>query len=391
MAFSELQMKLLKAKLQRRYVKIREASGTAISYVEGWHSIAEANRIFSFDNWDRQTLSPQCHWAKQQGGETVCFYSTKVRITVRAGDTVTVREGIGTGFGRSPQPEIAHDVALKSAETDATKRALATFGNPFGLALYDRDQAHVTKPRQPVMAEKKPDLPSLTFILIDSDGNDTRFADSEAFVAATLCQIDSLNSIDSLYAFWSRNSAEFGKLRIGTDDQADGPARRLADALRERARQIGPIQLANSEAATGATTSMPGGQQIGRYLIPKERRVRDPAHLAFVASEPCLICGRRPAQAHHLRFAQPRAMSLKVSDEYTVPLCNIHHDQLHRNGNERAFWARHGFTEPLKHAARFWEVSRRQRVDAAPNQNFDPDLEQEFNEPYLQKSSGPAP
>jgi len=148
MAFSELQMKLLKAKLQRRYVKIREASGTAISYVEGWHSIAEANRIFSFDNWDRQTLSPQCHWAKQQGGETVCFYSTKVRITVRAGDTVTVREGIGTGFGRSPQPEIAHDVALKSAETDATKRALATFGNPFGLALYDRDQAHGTDQRR---------------------------------------------------------------------------------------------------------------------------------------------------------------------------------------------------------------------------------------------------
>jgi hypothetical protein len=136
---------------------------------------------------------------------------------------------------------------------------------------------------------------------------------------------------------------------------------------------------------------MPGGQQSGRYLIPKERRVRDPAHLAFVASEPCLICGRRPAQAHHLRFAQPRAMSLKVSDEYTVPLCNIHHDQLHRNGNERAFWARHGFTEPLKHAARFWEVSRRQRADAAPGQIFDPDLEQEFNEPYLQKNSGPAP
>ena len=67
---------------------------------------------------------------------------------MRAGDTVTVREGIGTGFGRSPQPELAHDMALKAAETDATKRALATFGNPFGLALYDRDQAQVTKARK---------------------------------------------------------------------------------------------------------------------------------------------------------------------------------------------------------------------------------------------------
>jgi recombination DNA repair RAD52 pathway protein len=131
MAFTELQIKSLKAKLKRGGVKVRQVSGTAISYVEGWHAVAEANRIFSFDSWDRQTLPPQCHWAKQQGNETVCFYSTKVRITVRAGDTVTIREGIGTGLGRSQQPEIAHDIALKSAETDATKRALATFGNPF--------------------------------------------------------------------------------------------------------------------------------------------------------------------------------------------------------------------------------------------------------------------
>ena len=63
---------------------------------------------------------------------------------------MTVREGIGTGFGRAPQPELAHDIALKAAETDATKRALATFGNPFGLALYDRDQAQVTKARTKV-------------------------------------------------------------------------------------------------------------------------------------------------------------------------------------------------------------------------------------------------
>ena len=63
---------------------------------------------------------------------------------------MTVREGIGTGFGRAPQPELAHDIALKAAETDATKRALATFGNPFGLALYDRDQAQVTKARSKV-------------------------------------------------------------------------------------------------------------------------------------------------------------------------------------------------------------------------------------------------
>ena len=107
-------------------------------------------------------------------------------------------------------------------------------------------------------------------------------------------------------------------------------ARKLADALKERARQVGQPQQSTSNGATDALSSA-GAQTTGSYLIPKEKRVRDPAHLAFVASQPCLICGRRPAQAHHLRFAQPRAMAMKVSDEFTVPVCNTHHDQLHRS------------------------------------------------------------
>ena len=145
MAFTDEQRQALKAKLKHRHVKTRANNGTPISYLEGWHAIAEANRIFGYDSWDRQTLSPRCLWRETQRGETACFYSTKVRITVRAGESVIVREGIGTGFGRSSSAETAHEIALKAAETDATKRALATFGNPFGLALYDKDQKGVTK------------------------------------------------------------------------------------------------------------------------------------------------------------------------------------------------------------------------------------------------------
>ena len=148
MALSEKQAKALRAKLRHQHVKTRESHGMTVAYVEGWHVIAEANRIFGFEHWDRQTQTPECLWSENQRGQTVCFYSAKVRITVRSGDTVTVREGIGTGLGRSPQAEVAHEIAVKAAETDATKRALATFGNPFGLALYDRDQTHVTKPRE---------------------------------------------------------------------------------------------------------------------------------------------------------------------------------------------------------------------------------------------------
>ena len=139
MAFTEQQCQALKAKLRYRHVKTRASNGATIAYVEGWHVIAEANRIFGYDAWDRTTLSPRCLWSEMQRGQLLCCYSTKVRITVRAGGTVTVREGIGTGIGRSSFPEVAHEMGLKAAETDATKRALATFGNPFGLALYDKD------------------------------------------------------------------------------------------------------------------------------------------------------------------------------------------------------------------------------------------------------------
>ena len=68
------------------------------------------------------------------------------------------------------------------------------------------------------------------------------------------------------------------------------------------------------------------------------KRYRNKAHLRFVASQPCLLCGRQPSDPHHLRFTQPRALGLKVSDEFTVPLCRGHHRQLHQAGNETAWW-----------------------------------------------------
>jgi hypothetical protein len=72
--------------------------------------------------------------------------------------------------------------------------------------------------------------------------------------------------------------------------------------------------------------------------IAEPKRRRDKAHLRFVVSQPCLVCGRQPSDPHHLQFAQPRALGLKVSDEFTVPLCRGHHRQLHQAGNEVAWW-----------------------------------------------------
>jgi hypothetical protein len=87
------------------------------------------------------------------------------------------------------------------------------------------------------------------------------------------------------------------------------------------------------------------------------RRLRDKAHLKFVASQPCLVCGRSPADAHHLRFTQPRAMGRKVSDEFTVPLCRTHHRDNHRFGDERAWWGRQAI-DPVETSRQLWGSTR---------------------------------
>jgi hypothetical protein len=92
------------------------------------------------------------------------------------------------------------------------------------------------------------------------------------------------------------------------------------------------------------------------FPIRKSVRLRNKAHLAFVAAQPCLIYARSPADAHHIKFAQPTAMGRKVSDEFTVPLCREHHQALHRHGNERSWWANLQVA-PLEIAGSLWRTS----------------------------------
>jgi hypothetical protein len=92
--------------------------------------------------------------------------------------------------------------------------------------------------------------------------------------------------------------------------------------------------------------------------ISEPRRLRDKAHLKFVGSQPCLICARSPADAHHLKFTQPRAMGRKVSDEFTVPLCRTHHRDIHSFGDEVAWWERRAI-DPVATARMLWISTRR--------------------------------
>jgi hypothetical protein len=105
--------------------------------------------------------------------------------------------------------------------------------------------------------------------------------------------------------------------------------------------------------------------------LSEPRRYRYRAHLKFVASQPCLRCERQPAEPHHLRFVQPRALGRKVSDEYAVPLCRTHHRQVHRQGDEAAWWASAGI-DALAVARRLWQHTR---LNGAPIQeHIDPFL-----------------
>jgi hypothetical protein len=110
-------------------------------------------------------------------------------------------------------------------------------------------------------------------------------------------------------------------------------------------------------AVTVRDRAKPAGIDKSVLTIGEPRRYRDKAHLEFVASQPCVICGRKPSDPHHLRFAQRRALGRRVSDEFTVPLCRVHHREAHRSRNERAWWRRIGIN-PLKIAEMLWRKTR---------------------------------
>jgi hypothetical protein len=149
--FSAEQITALSAPLDRAKVRQREQGRSQVSYLEGWQVIAEANRIFGFDGWQRETVALRCVNQSERSigrdnrpgwGVT---YTARVRISVStAGQPTLIREGSGAGHGIDVDLGQAHESALKEAETDAMKRALMTFGNPFGLALYDKRQREVT-------------------------------------------------------------------------------------------------------------------------------------------------------------------------------------------------------------------------------------------------------
>ena len=324
MGFSAKQVHALRRKLDHRHVRTREANGRELSYIEGWYAISEANRIFGFDGWSRETLESRCVITRENRGHFLAVYLARVRLTVQANGTTLIREGHGTGEGRGASPGEVHDIALKTAETDATKRALATFGRPFGLELYRSGKAVVPADPLPLPAKAVVGAPRLGF------------------------HPDDTTPIPRPSRYYGRRQNPLTQ---------DFRVQKLANQTAETPPLVPAAPVS-------------GSPQIDKsvLMLAEPKRLRDKAHLKFVATQPCLICGRQPSDPHHLRFAQPRAMGVKVSDEFTVPLCRGHHQQLHQVGNEEAWWAERNIN-PLEIARMLWQATRLESVDsnAAPN------------------------
>jgi hypothetical protein len=175
-------------------------------------------------------------------------------------------------------------------------------------------------------------------------------------------------------------------------------AERVEEAFRTRLANIATEAVADQPTPQEARSRLLGADRGRRQRraatvnksvlsLPAPRRIRDRGHVRLVAKQPCLICGRRPADAHHLRFAQSRAFGRKVSDEFTVPLCRGHHREVHRCGDEAAWWKKAGI-DPTIPARVLWLQSHplpttngqntttpEQRIGRGPNDKTKPIFE----------------
>ncbi len=243
-------------------------------------------------------------------------------ITVHTAEGTVVRDGHGTGEAHGASAGEAHDHALKAAETDATKRALATFGKAFGLALYAGTGGAADQRQRQRTAGQPSGAPS------DSADEETARAglDSEALPADA-----------------NRTTAD-----VTISPAPNSPSTTIVAAGRANGAVVRDLR-----------------QRIDKSALPlrEPSRVRDKEHLRYVASQPCLLCSATPSDAHHIRFAQPRAMGRKVGDDFTVPLCRAHHRELHHYGNEAAWWHDMGI-DPIEIAEQLWKESHQVNGDS---------------------------
>jgi ERF superfamily len=181
-----------------------------------------------------------------------------------------------------------------------------------------------------------------------------------------LLEVEKITSAD-LATTWA-SEALAAKNSLTADD-----AKLVEEAFERRLSELPSFDSAGSSNDGPSVTLIAGPQETGTpersdagpakgidkslLALAAPRRYRNREHLRYVMQQPCLICGRKPSDPHHLRYMQPRALGRKASDEFAVPLCRVHHRAAHRVGDERAWWKAAGI-DPIKIARRLWKQTR---------------------------------
>jgi hypothetical protein len=331
-----------------------------------------------------------------------CAYIARVRISVQAGEEQVIREGTGAGYTAAGSLAEAHALAAKEAETDATKRALATFGNPFGLALYDREQKNVRRAKAPAA---KPVL----WEVRDCAGIVTgKYADPATCASSLVTAFEAADDVEDLRRLWDHNKTLIGRLQAmsingsptatngngrhngggngsGRNNGTGAPVSGVIDLLgpyQARYTKLRDLEIESAPDEGGAnqvtdntgiqgeagvqmegyTATVPGSKpkesiDKSELTIASPKRIRAPKHLKWVATLPCLICQRQPSDAHHLKRVQPNAMGRKPGDQWVVPLCRIHHRALHDAGDETRWWENKNI-DALNTALELWRNSK---------------------------------
>jgi hypothetical protein len=187
----------------------------------------------------------------------------------------------------------------------------------------------------------------------------------QAFAARMVQQpalLEASATLETTFAAVDVTPPESQSASASTVKQARGRGRSRKTKAATEASQL-PSASVIADSPVPASTHLqadatPAKIEKSELTISEPRRHRDKGHLKFVASQPCLVCGRSPADAHHLRFTQLRAMGRKVSDEFTVPLCRTHHRDNHRFGDEAAWWGRQAI-DPVGTSRKLWVSTRR--------------------------------
>jgi hypothetical protein len=212
-------------------------------------------------------------------------------------------------------------------------------------------------PRTPGNGQGRGSMNRERSAILDSD-------QSAALREKLLIEVGNIPSADPAAA-WAREALAAKNSLTATD------AKLVEDAFERRLSELLSSETASNDDSSGiqgpaaqetvATESADPGETRGIdksvLAIAAPRRYRNREHLRSVAKQPCLICGRKPSDPHHLRYLQPRALGRKASDEFAVPLCRVHHRAVHRSRDERGWWQAAGI-DPIKVARKLWRETR---------------------------------